>query len=140
MSIITKRHIITNVSGTDQLFQLPEDYIQGTLWTFVVATSGATSLRANTYFAGGFFQITPPPTSGSSIYCIYDTQVTDTNDPLNFNIDGITLDNIVSIAKVLKDHTETLKSMDTALNNRVSHAEFSKYAEITARKLKALEV
>ncbi len=138
--IKTKRYIINSVNGTDELFQLPEEYIEDSLWTFVVAASGASSIRQNTYFAGGFFQITPAPTAGSKIYAIYNVEETTPNDPANFSVDGITISNIVEMLDIIRTQGTTLAAMDLAIQNRVSINAFSQFAEELNRKVRALEV
>lgn len=139
MGTITKRHLITNVNGTDELFQLPDEYLTGTLWTFVQASDGTITFAANIFFDAGFFQITPAPAAGSNIYCTYDVVVTDTSDPNNFEIAGVTLQNIVDIITVVKTQQETLDKMDISIRNRLGISAFSKYSEVINDRISRLE-
>ncbi len=140
MSIKTKRYVIPTVNGTDELFQLPEDYIDTTLWAFVVQPNSQVTLRVTEFFTGGFFKISPAPVAGASIYCIYDITITDPNDPDNFDLDGVNLCDITKIIKVLCTQQEALKKMDLAVKNRLPISEFSKYSEALDHRLRTLEL
>lgn len=137
---VTKRYIISSVNGADELFQLPEAYIEGTLWTFVVASNGNASLRTNEYFDGGFFKITPAPAANSSIYAIYDIHEISNTDPANFVVDGITVSNIVDILNVIRVHGETLKLIDKAIQNKVGTFQFAQFADAINNRIKVLEI
>lgn len=139
MAIVTKRHKILNVNGTDELFQVPDSYLEGSLWAFVELPNTSASIRATTYFEEGFFSISPAPVAGSNLYLTYDTEVVDTNDPLNFEVEGITLENIVDIVGIIKTQQETLKAMDTAIQARVGISQFNTFAEILDQKIRKLE-
>jgi hypothetical protein len=138
---LTKRAVIGPVNGTDQLFQLPDTYLEGTLWTFVVAPDlTITHFLQPTFFAGGFFQITTAPVVNSLVYCIYDIAVTSPADPANFDLNGVTIQNILDIATVLQTQQTLLDNLNKAILNRVSTTDFDKFAETFDTKLKTIAI
>lgn len=139
MPNVTKRHIVTSINGTDELFQLPEDYLPGTLWTDVVTSSGNVTRRENSYFAGGYFQISPPPPVGSKIYCTYEIEDSST-DPSLFEIEEVHINHIEDILKIVKNLNESVKSLDKAVDNRVSLKAFNQYAEKMSNTIRYLKL
>jgi hypothetical protein len=139
-TIVTHRAVITNVNGTDLLFQLPVDtsYNEGSFWaTIVNGTTGAvTALLQPNYFAGGFFSFATPPAAGSNIFCEYDVTV---DDITTFDLNGVTLLNILDIVNAIKTQNTTIAAMDKAIDNRVTTQEFTQFAETLDTKLRVLQ-
>jgi len=136
MSTVTKRHVITSVDGTQQLFQVPDEYTAGTLWAFIVLANTSVTLRDTTYFDGGFFQLTPAPPAGSNLYCIYDTEVEDTTSPTP----PTSLQIPENILKILTNMNITIKGMDKAIQNRVTIEDFSASMELMSDRIRRLEL
>lgn len=127
MSIQTKRAIVTNTDGTTVLFSLPDVYNENSLWTQLELADGSCSFVFNTYFSGGYFQLALAPPIGSKIYCTYEVTVTDSSDPSNFNIDGVSMQNIIDIVNVLKKQSDTIAAMNKAIQNRITISDFTKF-------------
>lgn len=138
-TIVTHRTLIENVNGTDVLFKVTDNsYNEGTMWVSVVnGTTGAViEMIQPAYFDGGYFSMPVAPATGSDLYCIYDLTVDDIS---TFDLNGVTLLNILDIVNAIKTQNTTIAAQTKAIDNRVSIQDFTKFAETLDTKLRVLQ-
>lgn len=135
MAIVNKHHVIEGVNGTDELFELPDSYIEGSLQVLVAMTGGSASYRETSYFPDGFFGMSPAPAAGTNLICFYryDDGIVAPAQPLD--IDGFSIGNIEALMNFLVTQQELIKKMDAALNARLPIDEFNKYSELVQDEL-----
>jgi hypothetical protein len=130
-SIVSKKHLIEAVNGTDELFQIPDEYLENTLWVFVADTLGALVKVPTQYFQGGFFQISPAPAVNSDLYCSYDIEVT--TEVSNLQAwDSAKIDELLETIEMI---SEAQDSLDKALLARVTQEDYDKWAELMESRI-----
>lgn len=142
--ITTKKEIISTADGTTELFQTSNVYIENTLWIFAVDSgTGATTMVVPTEFDGGeYFQISPAPATGTSLYCVYDHEdgvVIPEEDPIidpdwdpvsilfTAQVDKVIADRLLGILVAAKENDEeivtigslTRKHIEVMMNNLI---------------------
>ena len=137
MSIETKRHIELGVDGVTQLFQAPDEYIDGSLWVFDLTSGGATSLVEPIDVGGGFYQITPAPAVGSKLYITYDIEIESVAD--NDGLLPWEHNNINTLLDVAKAQSLAIKTMEEALLSRMTKDDFNAWAAVMEQAMKDLE-
>lgn len=128
---ITKRTIISNTNGTDELFNASEDYIDGTLWVFESKSDTTIELRQTTTVGGGFFTISPAPAAGSDLYLTYEIEGEEGGDSLN-SWDSA---NVFALAEAIDDIRLLIVSMDKAIQKRLPLSDFYKVIELVNKRL-----
>lgn len=135
MANITKREIIENVNGTDQLFQASEDYVSDSLWVFELLSTGDTNLRQQTDMGAGFFQIDPAPSAGSDLYLVYEIEGAGSELDLN-EWDSA---NLFALSQAVSQINDSLILLDTAIQKRLPSSDFYKVIELMNARLDEYE-
>ena len=131
------RFIDSTPDGTIELFEAPQEYIDGSLWITEVDTLGVVKSRDAIDIGNGFFQITPAPASGTKLFCTaeigeVDQLVTDGLSPW----EHANLNKLLETIKALK---EAVDSMNLAMDNRVTKNTFNAWASIVEKQVKDLK-
>lgn len=139
MTVQHTHHIVANVDGVDELFQLPHTYIEGSLVALVGMTGGSQAYRETTFFPDGYFGISPAPAAGSNIICFYRYDDGIVASPQALDIDGFSIENISSLMEFLVLQQDLIKKMDAALGLRLPIDEFNKYSELVQNELTSIK-
>lgn len=137
MAIETKRYIEQGADGSTQLFQVPDEYIDGSLWVFEVVSGGSTALVEATDVGGGFYQLNPAPAAGSKLYLTYDVAIPDSaSDTGLVPWEHNSLNSLLDLAKA---QDAALKAMEIALTSRVTRDDFNSWAAVLEQELRDIK-
>ena len=131
---ITKRFMDESSDGSTELFQLPNDFVTGSIWCFDSNVEGETKLREVSEVGGRYYRVTPAPVAENTLMLIYEME-SEIDSVAEY---GITPWERVSLNKILdlvKAHGETLVVMEEALDNRVSQENFETWATLLEKEL-----
>lgn len=130
--------ISTGIDGTNQLFKVEDDYIAGSLWVLIVdGTTGATTSKVPVDIGGGFFQLNPAPSVGTTLRCTYGVEVPD-----SLQENGLSpweSKRVNDLLDIVKKQKELIDKMDLALSKRITSNDFNTWAEIIEKDIKDLK-
>lgn len=135
--IVTKKATISTPDGILELFQLPEAYLENSVWVFEVASDNSVQMRVPEEI-GEFIKITPAPAVDSTLFVTYDILE---ENPLEIaGINNWDRDTINKIVEMINSQQKTINAMDLALSKRVTEKELDTWASVIDRKVKDLEI
>ena len=139
MSTSSKKEVVGPVNGTDELFQVSQEFVEDSMWVFIADADGVVSkIVQPSGFSGGYFNISPAPTADMYLYCLYEIENDDLDDD-SFSVDGVSLDTIAAIIELINTQNSTIATMDKAISNRITTKDFTKYAESVNTQLEAMQ-
>lgn len=129
-----KLHTITNVNGTDELFQMPEPYVSASLQVLQQDGFGAKTSVEYEVLGDSFFKLTPAPSAGSDLLCYYEPAV---EDPIGTDtLSAWEKANISKLMSIIAYQSQTITNMQIAIDNRMTYEDFNNYTEVIEKDLK----
>lgn len=134
--IVTKKVTINTPDGILELFQLPEVYVEGSVWVFEVASDNSVQMRVPEEI-GEFIKITPAPAVDSTLFVTYN--ITEDSALDSMGVSNWDRDTMYKIVEMIHSQQKTIAAMDLALSKRVTEKELDTWASVIDRKVKDLE-
>jgi hypothetical protein len=127
--IKTKRYVDSSPDGSNQLFQVPEEFISGSLW--VTQSSGGV-IEPNE-MGGGFYQLVPAPTAGSKLYLTYDVE--DSSVAEETGLTPWEHDQMNKLLLAIQEQQKAINNIDEAMSLRVTNKDWNTWASVIGRQL-----
>lgn len=134
----TLLYTITSVNGTDLLFQVPTPFDPTTLRVIERDTLDQETVVDVETLGTNFFKIDPPPQIGSDLICYFDPI---DEDPIGTDsLSQWEKSNIERIMSTIAYQGQTIKNLQEAIENRLTHEVFNSYSEIIEKEIKDMKV
>lgn len=126
------KHKIETVNGTDEIFELPNEYISSSVEVLEInKQTKEVGYRDYTEIGNKFIQVSPAPLSTHSLLIFYGVED-------NFSVTSFDRKRTSELLKLLEKHNSELEKLTLAVTKRLSKQEFSQWARSIEAKLKHL--